>query len=104
MEEQKPTIGRIVHYKISEQDVEKINRRYHDAKKNIDKIREDKTGFQAHSGNDVLAEQILPMIIVSVHNDTNVNGKVILDGNDSFWVTSAPLGEGKGEWQWPLKV
>jgi hypothetical protein len=96
-----PTIGRIVYYRINEQDAKAINDRYIDAMKAINEIR---TGFQLHVGNHVAIGQILPMIIVGVWPGTSVNGQVILDGNDNFWVTSAEQGYNNGQWNWPKFV
>ncbi len=102
----KPTIGRIVHYKLSEQDVLEINRRRTNGYEIKLKMTEGKwsVGSQAHIGNEVQVGEIFPMIIVKVWSDTCVNGQVILDGNDQFWKTSPSLGEQNGEWNWPKIV
>jgi len=100
----KPTIGRIVNYKLNQTDVEAINRRRTNPTSIAARIKEEKwpLGAQAHIGNDVTTGQIYPMIIVAVWGETCVNGQVLLDGNDTFWVTSAQLGESEGNWNWPV--
>lgn len=82
----KPSIGRIVHYTISDHDAEMINRR------RVAKPHEPgwPAGAVAHSGNSVRAGEIYPLIITRVWNEDpgTINGQVLLDGNDSLWVTS----------------
>ena len=96
------TIGRIVHYILSEQDAENINRR------RVAKPYDPgwPPGAQAHVGNFVKAGEIVPMIVCVVWtNEPNsgVNGQAFLDGNDSLWVTSAQQGTTPGTWQWPKR-
>lgn len=101
----RPTVGRTVHYMLSEGDAAEINgRRY--AVSNA-AAREDNTGFVVHTGNDAAAGDVLPMLIVKVWGDTAeaaVNGQVVLDGNDSYWATSRIQGDGPGMWSWPPRV
>lgn len=33
-----------------------------------------------------------------------INGQLILDGNDTLWITSAPEGDFPGCWSWPEHV
>lgn len=99
---QVPTIGRIVHYTLTEWDADQVNRRRDDWK---DDQAENATavGFQAHVGNRAEAGQTYPMLIVRVWGDTpesSVNGQVFLDGNDVLWVTSCSVGEGPGYFAW----
>lgn len=98
----KPTVGRIVYYKISAQDAEEINRRRDDfnANKAETKLENWQKGAQAHVGNAVSEGQIYAMIIVAVWSDECINGKVFLDGNDDFWALSRNKGEGNGNWDW----
>ena len=44
----------------------------------------------------------LPAIIVSINNPTNVNLKVITDGQNDLWVTSAAQGDAPNQWNWPV--
>lgn len=98
-----PTIGRIVNYKLSKDDVEKITRRRTNGQTIAARIKEGKwpLGAQAHIGNPVEEGQICPMIITAVWGETCVNGQVILDGNDTYWVTSAQKGDDESNWNWP---
>lgn len=86
-----PSIGRIVHYTLSETDVEQI--------------REKRQGYPG--GNPVSAEQVYPAVIVRTWGDTEesaVQLKVFLDGHDDFWATSRNQGEGAGKWYAPPRV
>jgi hypothetical protein len=101
---QKPSVGRIVHYTLTEQDAEHINRRRKDTSANLGAIQTDALGYVAHVGNKAEAGQVLPLIIVRVWSDACVNGQVLLDGNDSLWVTSVTVGEGPWKFAWPPRV
>lgn len=100
----KPTVGRVVHYRLSEQDVIEISRRRTNSVRIAEQIKEGKwsIGAQAHIGNDVEVGQIYPMIIVKVWSDVCVNGQVILDGTDQLWKISPSLGDQMGQWSWPV--
>lgn len=89
----KPSVGRTVHYMLSENDAEQINRRRTSGQDISKRIEADKwpLGAQAHIGNQARAGEIFPMIITKVWGDSpvsSVNGQVLLDGNDCFWATS----------------
>lgn len=109
----KPSIGRIVHYTLSEQDVQAINRRRDDFEAfrrtttgPIEPGMPGRTGHQAHVGNRPFAGQVLPAVIVRVFDPstTTVNLQVLLDGNDTYWATSRTEGEGEFHWAWPPRV
>lgn len=70
----KPTIGRIVIFHCNEMQREKINNYQPDA----------------------------PAVITAVWGDECVNLKVLLDGEDNIWVTSAMLGTEENQWSWPI--
>lgn len=95
-----PTAGRVVYYKLSQQDAEQINKRRDDASRNLTKIKEESIGYQAHVGNTTKEGDICVMIVTAVWSDTCTNGKVLLDGNDDFWATSCNQGELPGNWDW----
>lgn len=101
----KPTIGRIVHYTLSAQDANEINRRRTSAYSIAERIGEDKwpLGAQAHIGNQAYAGTVLPMIITAVFSETLISGQVFLDGNDTIWKTSIFEGEAEGFWKWPAR-
>lgn len=120
MTEQTPTIGRIVHYRLSAQDAEQIMRRRTTGASIAERMRVQvsqvetatpilgwPTGAQAHIGNDVKEGDTFPMQIVRVWGDTPtcaVNGQVFLDGNDVFWATSVSVGEGSHTFSWPTRA
>lgn len=104
-----PSVGRTVLYTLAEHDAEAINRRRHDAARNLGKIREDALGYVAHVGNRVEAGDRFPMVIVRVWGaepteQTSVNGTVLLDGTDTYWATSRSQGDAPGQWHEPARV
>lgn len=88
----KPSVGRIVHYTLSQQDTDEINRRRVDS---------------PQTGNHVREGDVFPAMIVRIFGETPasaVNPQVFLDGDDSFWATSRTLGDGSFHWAWPERV
>lgn len=79
------TVGRIVHYTLSDQDVRLIAER--------DRI-----------GNGVQEGQVYPAIVVRTFGKHGANLQVFLDGDDTYWATSRLEGEGPNTWAWPQKV
>lgn len=95
-----PSVGRIVHYKLSEVDAEAINRRRDD----FDTANPGATGFQAHIGNRAEAGQTFPATVVRTFGGDAVNLQVSLDGTDTYWATSRTPGDDPGQWCWPPRV
>lgn len=91
----KPTIGRIVHYRLSAEDIG----RHYEARKN--------SGL-AHNNHE--PGDVVPLIIVRVWPDEfgegvpGVNGQAFLDGHDTAWITSAREGTEPGTWSWPERT
>jgi hypothetical protein len=100
---QQPTIGRIVHYTLTEQDAEQINRRREDFTNRPSGPGHE--GFQAHVGNRAEAGQTFPAEVVRCFGDA-VNLQVSLDGTDTYWATSRTEGEPneQGRWIWPPRL
>src|SRR5205814_727766 len=115
-----PSIGRIVHYKLSAQDVEQIMRRRTTRQSIANRIKtrvqrlefgeEDALawpiGAQAHIGNNVHEGDIFPMLIVrtGLTSEDSVNGQVFLDGCDVLWTTSVTVGDEPGHFSWPTRT
>lgn len=102
-----PTIGRIVHYKLTAEDAEAVNRRRKDADANRQNHRDAALGYVAHFGNFAREGDVYPMLIVRVWGTTpesSVNGQVFLDGNDTLWVTSVGQGDDVRQWHEPERV
>ena len=108
-----PTIGRIVHYALTEKQAQEVNRR----RVAQPHLPEWPAGAQAHIGNPVCTGSIVPMIVTAVWPNEfgpdrpGINGQALLDGGDSLWVTSVaetPPSETPepqpGCWVWPPKV
>jgi hypothetical protein len=123
-----PSLGRIVHYKLTHADATVINKQRVQARSHLIEHRE--SGAQISEGNQHRAGDVVPLIIVRVWPDEysvdvpicrdytagtpdgdiewslplstyGVNGQGVLDGNDHLWITSAPQGEFNGSWNWP---
>jgi hypothetical protein len=80
-----PSIGRIVHYTLTEQDAEQINRRRADASAMLNWHCEHKTGAVVHIGNPVAGGDVYPLLITRTWGDqadSAINGQVFLDGSD----------------------
>jgi len=94
-----PTPGRIVQYTLTADDAAQINRRRNDAARNRSDAVVNQLGYMLHTGNYVSAGDSYPLIItrmwVNNGDNSSVNGQVLLDGNDTLWVTSVAQGEGE---------
>jgi hypothetical protein len=84
----KLTIGRIVHYKLTNGDAREIA-----ARREQDAI----VANTAHVG------QVLPAMVVAVFSEGYANIQVFLDGPDQHWCTSRKEGTEEGQWQWPTR-
>lgn len=124
MSEQIPSIGRIVHYRLSADDATQINRRRTTSKSiadrmklELDRLNHERdegvqafawpAGAQAHIGNAVHEGDTFPLLITKVWGDnpsSAVNGQAYLDGNDVLWVTSACVGDGPRTFSWPVRA
>lgn len=104
------TIGRIVHYKLSQHAADQINKRRSDAH-NLNgagvTLASQGLGPQIHIGNKVAAGDVFPAIVVRRWSDvptSTIQLQVFLDGNDTFWATSVAEGEGERQWSWPPRA
>lgn len=106
-----PTIGRIVHYRVTAEDAEQINRRRTTGPEIASRIaatpREWPPGAQAHIGNRVEEGVTFPAMIVRTWGSDETSAvqlQVFLDGDDTFWATSVVVGEGPRTFSWPPRV
>lgn len=106
-----PTVGRIVHYKITEWDADAINQRRRDAgafNLSLDGRPEPgdrgRSGHVLHTGNEVAEGDVCAAVIVRVFSPETVNLQVLLDGNDAYWATSRAEGDEPGQWSWPPRA
>lgn len=127
MNEQIPSIGRIVHYRLSADDATQIDRRrttghsiavrlktslsadatIDPATGEVIRIHAWPAGAQAHIGNKVTEGDTFPMMITRVWGpsaESAVNGQVFLDSNDVFWATSVCVGDGPRTFSWPART
>jgi hypothetical protein len=111
---QQVSIGRTVHYRLSEDDAKAINRRRTNGREIAERMKADPprwpAGAQAHIGNSASEGDTVPLVVVRVwphefgQDVPGVNGQAFLDGNDALWVTSAKEGTGPGTWAWPPRA
>ncbi|MFJ4739027.1 hypothetical protein [Streptomyces sp. NPDC088775] len=96
-----PSLGRIVHYRLTQQDASDINRRRTDFEHSANSAEH--TGFVGHHGNPAVEGQLCAAVIVRIFNPDSpaVNLQVFLDGNDTLWATSRAEGDAPGQWAWP---
>lgn len=102
-----PSVGRIVHYQMSEHDVTQIEKRRADAR--ASQISGTNSGAQVHVGNPTRSGLVYPLLITRIfdlepNEESVVNGQVFLDGNDVLWVSSARQGHDDGQWHEPVRV
>ena len=83
-----PTVGRIVHYRFSDEEIEDVN--------NV-------KDFGYVNFNDVVDREYA-MIIVSVWTPECVSGQVFLDGDIFYHAKSVYLGDKPGQWSWPPRI
>lgn len=102
-----PTIGRIVHYKVTADDATVINNIREARRKWVFNGRaadlDNQPGYQGHMGNRIQAGDVFPAMIVRVFDpqDDVANLQVFLDGNDTLWATSVHEGDGERQYSWP---
>lgn len=106
----KPTIGRIVNFKLSKQHADEINRRRTSSVSILERIKvlAWPVGAQAHIGNTVQEGEIYPLVITRVWGQeahSAFNGQLLLDGNDTYWVTSTSISDepAEGHCTWPVR-
>lgn len=79
MNEQKPTVGRIVIYNTTEKEREALSMLSNNSSKQ------------------------LPAVVVGVWGESCINVKVMVDGNHAdLWKTSINNGDAEGNWNWPV--
>lgn len=102
-----PSIGRIVHYRLTQSDASSITKRRADAR--ASGVAAENSGAIVHHGNDPREGDIYPLAITRVWEQepteaSAVNGQVLLDGNDTLWVTSRNQGDDLGNWFAPPRA
>lgn len=90
MADQQISLGRIVHYALSNSDVQRAS--VARASRN-----------ESHIGAAHAVGDLVPLIITHVF-EAGVNGQAFLDGNDTLWIVDAPEGAEMGTWRWPELV
>lgn len=90
----KPSIGRILHYSLSELDVARIRAA---------------VGFNVNFCEPHRTGDILPLIVTDVVGKSDdghvlVSGQVLLNGTFSHYARSVREGKAPGTWQWPSRT
>jgi hypothetical protein len=89
-----PSLGRIVHYRLSEHDVAEIDRE-----------SPRRTGGVGVQRNPVSVGQVYPaQVVATFGSGTTANLAVQLDGAAQHWATSRVEGDSPGTWCWPPRV
>lgn len=96
----RPTVGRIVAYRLSQTDVADVNRR----RRRSAAAPANEWGFVAPRGNPVHTGDVVAAVVTAVFGPATVNLRVLLDGTDDLWLTSRALGDSPGGWTWPERV
>lgn len=95
-------IGDILLYRLNEQDIKAINRRRTSGAAIQARMQAQPLawpeGAQAHIGFPARPGQVFPLIVTTLTVGGLVNGQVMLDGNDTLWVTSVGQGTCEGTW------
>jgi hypothetical protein len=106
-----PTIGRIVHYTLTQYDADAINKQranFEAHRRSLagtpDPGHRGATGHVAHLGNQASAGDVCPAMVVRTFGGPAANLQVHLDGTDTYWATSRTEGDGPGTWAWPPRV
>lgn len=86
-------LGQIGPYTLTDADATQINKRRADARQHLGEHVATADGSQIHVGNPVDPGDEYPMVVVCVWPGGLVNGQVLLDGNDTLWVTSVKVHE-----------
>lgn len=89
-------LGKIVFVKITADQAEMINRRREDYNKT--EVPAWPLGAQAHVGNATKEGDEYPMIVTREWSEGYFNGQLMLDGNDTLWMTSVLQGSELGQW------
>lgn len=103
-----PYVGQPVTYMLAQSDAGWINRRRLDTRAFLASLREKRLeagdtgrdGHFLHVGSPVSEGDRLPAVVSAVYDGGVVNLRVHLDGQDTYWATNRPVGEGPGTW-WP---
>lgn len=85
MTDQSPTVGRIVHYRLSDQDINDVF-------------------LMVGSRSDARADDVLPSVIIRTHEQGVVDLQVFLDAPGALYRTSVSHGDHQRQWSWPPRV
>jgi hypothetical protein len=92
-----PTIGRAVHYTLTQADADIINRR------RAGRATRDRVDVQT-LGNHAAEGEVCAATVVRTFGGPAANLQVHLDGMDAYWATSRTEGTEPGTWAWPPRT
>lgn len=105
--------GRIVMYRLSQEDADQINRRRTTGEQIALRMLNGNwhAGAQAHIGSQVFPGDVLPAMLIRILDPVTgcANLRVHLDGTDDYWAKDVPFGFSNeshpmGVWRWPERV
>jgi hypothetical protein len=98
------TPGRIVLYKLSESDCQRITLQREASQYSVRPVGSPGTFTgQLRIGNTPNPGDVVPAIVVTAWTSEMFNGQALLDGNDALWLTSVHEGDGEGQFTWPVR-
>lgn len=89
-----PSIGRIVHYRLSEQDKQRIT----------EMVNRPTASGRSPVMNPSSVGDTVAGIVVATWAESTANLHLLLDGEATLWVTSAKEGDQPGSWSWPPRT
>ena len=89
------TIGRIVHYRLSDEDVKLIHALRQRFREKVE------VPAEMAQALDVRAGEVYPAIAVKVFGPHQASLQVFIDAPIPFWTKGRSEGEGVGEYLWP---
>lgn len=88
--------GRIVYFVFDDSSAAEVNRRRTSGSSIAERIKvlAWPVGAQAHIGTPIAGGDVFPAMVIRHHGSGNCNLKVMLDGTDDYWATSAHFDPG----------
>lgn len=93
---QRPSIGRIVHYRVTAAEATRSN-----ARREWGLMFFPKALRPRYAETPLEAGAVVPVMVTGVHQTGWISGVAFLDGDDTLWIGAATEGDKPGAWFWP---